>query len=156
MERETPPERQIDLLIPADLPTVPGDALRLEQVVHNLLANARKYSPEDSLITVRVEAAPDAVCFSVQDEGMGIPPDEQERIFDRFHRAANIDPNVAGLGLGLHIAGEIVRAHGGRLSVESRPGAGSTFRVILVREQTPAVRAAASNPVATARRSNHG
>ena len=87
----------------------------------NLLDNALKYSPPDTPIHVAVSAADRTVQIAVRDEGMGIPEADQQHIFDRFHRAANVDRNIAGLGLGLYIASEIARAHGGTLDVASTP-----------------------------------
>ena len=110
---------------------VHADAERLEQVLVNLLENAQKYSSVETKILVRVSADAGSVSIAVEDKGVGIPPEERERIFERFPRAGNIDQNIAGLGLGLHIAVEIVRAHEGTLTVDSTPGAGSTFTVTL-------------------------
>ena len=133
LTRAAEPGRSIELLLPDTSPILMGDADRLELVFINLLENARKYSPADTTIHVRLEARDETVTVSVRDEGVGIPPEEQARIFERFRRASNIDPGIAGMGLGLYIAHEIVRAHGGQLGVESTPGAGSTFRVTLPR-----------------------
>jgi signal transduction histidine kinase len=71
------------------------------------------------------------VCVTVSDHGIGIPPDEINRVFERFHRAPNIDQGISGLGLGLYIAREIVRAHGGEIIAASEPGVGSAFTVTL-------------------------
>lgn len=113
---------------------VRGDAERLDQVLVNLLQNARKYSAEGRPVTIHIEGGGERVRVSVRDEGIGIPPEERERIFEPFHRGGNVDPAVAGLGLGLYIAAEIARAHGGALDVESEPGAGSRFTLSLPRE----------------------
>lgn len=131
LERAAEPGRVIDLSLPETRPVIMADPGRLEQVLVNLLENARKYSPREKPIRVCVSPGEDTVAVAVRDEGVGIPLDEQQRIFDRFHRAGNRDAGVAGLGLGLYIAHELARAHGGRLTVESAPGAGSTFTVIL-------------------------
>jgi signal transduction histidine kinase len=130
-ERAADPERTITLTLPdADI-TLEADAARLEQVALNLVENARKYSPADSPVHVLVSATCDTLTIAVEDKGTGVPPEEREHIFERFHRAANVDKGVSGLGLGLHIAREIVRAHGGTLTVDSAPGEGSTFTAIL-------------------------
>jgi PAS domain S-box-containing protein len=130
-ERAGEPPHPIEFSSAGTEVTVHADADRLEQVLVNLIQNARKYSPPGSPIRVGLQADADAVTIAVQDRGIGVPEDEQERIFQPFQRASNVDRGISGLGLGLHIAAEIVRAHGGVLAVASRPGAGSTFSVRL-------------------------
>jgi signal transduction histidine kinase len=103
------------------------DRFRMEQVVTNLLSNAAKYGANKP-IEIRVEKAQDRVRIIVRDEGMGIPKEKQEKIFERYERAVN-STNISGLGLGLYISREIVRAHYGTIRVESEPGHGSTFTV---------------------------
>ncbi len=132
-ERGVEPPHPIDFAGAGAELEILADPDRIEQVLVNLLQNARKYSPAGSPIGVRVLAEPQWVTIAVEDRGIGVPEAEQEQIFKPFQRASNIDRGVSGLGLGLHIAAEIVRAHGGAISVESRPGAGSTFRVRLPR-----------------------
>jgi signal transduction histidine kinase len=107
--------------------TVEGcwDRLRLEQVLMNLLSNACKYGRKRP-IRVRVEVAQGLARLSVQDEGYGIAPEDQERIFQRFQRA-EATRHIQGLGLGLWICRQIAEAHGGTLRVESELGKGSTF-----------------------------
>jgi PAS domain S-box-containing protein len=108
------------------------DPLRLAQVLENLLSNAIKYSPNGGEIVVRVESAGAAARVSVTDQGMGIPPEELPRLFQRFTRTAAAQASKAsGLGLGLYIAKMFVEAHGGRIEVVSTPGRGSTFAVTL-------------------------
>jgi signal transduction histidine kinase len=131
MERGAMPPRDIRVEMPDPGLVVEADPARLEQVLINLLENARKYSPEDRPIHVRVTSADQTVQIAVRDEGIGIPPQDLDQIFERFHRAGNVDDSVSGLGLGLYITHEIVRAHGGELQVESQPGEGSTFTVVL-------------------------
>jgi signal transduction histidine kinase len=110
--------------------TASVDALRFDQVVTNLLENALKYSPRESTVRVRVWQADDQVRLSVTDQGIGIPSEDQPLVFERFHRARNVDDRrFAGMGLGLYIARSIVVEHGGRIWVESTRGAGSTFQV---------------------------
>ncbi len=108
-----------------------GDAARLEQVLTSLLDNARKYSPAGSSVTVRVECLQSGTeaLLSVRDQGIGIPPEHQPRLFQRWFRATPSGSNYAGPGLGLYISHEIITRHGGRLWVESSgiPGEGSTF-----------------------------
>ncbi|HEV2439259.1 MAG TPA: ATP-binding protein [bacterium] len=121
--------------------TVTADGDRLLQVFTNLIDNAIKFTPEGG--TVDVGARPDGgdAVVSVADSGRGIPLDDLPRIFDRFYRVERSRSREAGgTGLGLAIAKHIVEAHGGRITVTSRPGAGSTFSVTLplAREGTPA------------------
>ena len=110
-----------------DLPVVIGDAERLVQVVINLISNAVKFSP-GGRVTVTVDRDGDAVVAAVTDTGRGIPEGDLERIFEPFRQASDTMPGgPLGTGLGLPIARQIVRAHGGDLLVRSAPGAGSTF-----------------------------
>jgi signal transduction histidine kinase len=110
------------------LPPVLGDPDRIEQVVVNLLDNAIKYSPRGGRIVIRVTpGAGGAVCVSVEDEGIGIPAAELERIGERFYRADKARSRAqGGSGLGLAIARALVEAHGGRLWLESQEGRGTT------------------------------
>jgi PAS domain S-box-containing protein len=110
------------------LPVVSGDSDKVRQVLANLVDNAVKYSPDGGAVDVRIEAQEGRVRFSVRDEGLGIPPSEQARIFEKFYR---LDPNltrgVGGTGLGLYICRELVRRMGGRIWVASSADRGSTF-----------------------------
>jgi len=132
----TEPARPVEVFASEPDAFVRGDAMGLEQVLVNLVENARKYSPAASPIELRITADAQTVTVAVRDQGIGIPHDEQARIFERLHRAGNVGASVSGFGLGLHIAREIVAAHGGTLTVESTPGAGSTFRMTLPRIAT--------------------
>ena len=105
------------------------DRFRLEQVISNLLSNAIKYG-RGKPITLRVSAAEDTARLSVRDEGIGIAGTDVTRIFGRFERAVS-SRHYGGLGLGLYIAHEIVEAHSGCILVQSDPGHGSTFTVLL-------------------------
>jgi len=113
---------------------VQTDPSRLRQVVVNLLDNAVKYSPRGGRIEVRAAERDGSVAIEVADQGLGIPEEAQERIFEKFVR---LDPEmrrgVGGSGLGLYISQELVERMGGRLRVESRPGHGSTFTIQLPR-----------------------
>jgi signal transduction histidine kinase len=118
------------------------DATRFEQVLMNLIENALKYSAHDSPVTVSVWSENGEPRLSVRDVGIGIPVDDQPLVFDRFHRARNVDDRrFAGMGLGLYIARGIVEQHGGRIWLESTPGSGSTFFVALPGAVGPATRA---------------
>ena len=113
---------------PPDLPLVRGDSERLRQVLDNLLSNAIKYSPQGGLIKVGGWADEDWVYVYVSDEGIGIPREEQERIFERFYRAESaLTPRTRGAGLGLYLCKAVVEAHGGKIWVESEPGKGAKF-----------------------------
>jgi two-component system sensor histidine kinase/response regulator len=119
------PEAPIEVLIDVD---------RISQVVLNLLSNARKYSPEGAPVTLTLSRGTDTCTLSVQDDGVGIPLDQQPHIFERFYRVSSITNQTGssvGLGLGLYIAKKIVERHGGCIKVSSSPGKGSTFSVIL-------------------------
>ena len=117
--------------IPADLPDVQADPIRIPHVLSNLLSNALKYSPSGSVVKIGAEVSDTAVMFSVQDQGPGIPEHELSRVFQRFYRASH--QKVKGAGLGLAIAKEIIDAHGGNIGVKSLPGEGSTFQFTLKR-----------------------
>ena len=115
-----------------------GDHDQLVQVVTNLLANAINYTPPGGQVTVRTRTENDRICLCISDTGMGISPQEQEQIFDRFFRGERATAaGIPGTGLGLSIVKEIVELHGGQIQVQSQPGQGSTFRVWLPRAQEP-------------------
>jgi signal transduction histidine kinase len=116
-------------LAPAnDLPPVSADESKARQVLVNLIDNAVKYSPNGGRIELRLERQNGYVQIAVKDEGLGIPPSEQDHIFEKFYR---LDPDMArgvgGTGLGLYICRELAERMGGRVRVTSWPGAGSTF-----------------------------
>ena len=114
--------------------SVMGDPGRIEQVLDNLLANAVKYSAVDSEIRLSGRINGDEVHLAVSDQGAGIPPDEQVKLFERFYRRPeHRDARQPGLGLGLYITRELINAQGGRVWVESEVGRGSTFYVALPR-----------------------
>ncbi len=114
--------------LPAEPLVARVDAKRIEQVLRNLLDNAIKYSPGGGTITVQAYRDNLQIVVAVSDEGIGIPAEEWDRIFERFHRAENeVTRRLRGAGLGLAVCRGIVEAHGGRIWVESQPGAGSTF-----------------------------
>jgi signal transduction histidine kinase len=117
--------------IDPDLPLVTADADALVTVLLNLLDNAYKYTPAEQQVALRVGRDHDSVVFAVQDNGIGIAPREQRRIFRRFYRVDQRLAGAGGSGLGLSIVEGIVRAHGGRVHVQSAPGKGSTFAVHL-------------------------
>jgi signal transduction histidine kinase len=110
--------------------TEAGDATLLRQVVANLLSNAAKYSDIGTAIHLRLSSADGEATLCVRDEGVGVPPDELERIFDRFFRASTA-AGRPGTGIGLHLVRHFVELHGGRVSVDSAVGRGSTFTIRL-------------------------
>jgi PAS domain S-box-containing protein len=149
------PGRKVQVRAPAGPVFVHADPTRVEQVVTNLLSNALKYSLPETPLEVTVAAAGEQAIVSVRDEGEGIPPEEQERVFDRFHR---VDGGLArwkeGTGLGLYIAKRLVEAMGGKIWLVSSPAHGSTFSFSIPLgsrpEQSPAparVAAVSADPV---------
>ncbi len=129
--------REINLEVSADALVGNWDEDRLEQVLHNLLSNALKYSPQDTSVNVRLQRRDDEALVSIKDRGPGLSAEEQAHIFDRFYRLSrNEKSRVEGLGLGLYIAYQIINRSGGRLWVESKPGEGSTFSFALPLKET--------------------
>jgi signal transduction histidine kinase len=120
---------------PPDFPVVRGDEARLEQVLSNLLTNAIKYSPQGGTISVTGHVWPDRVVTTVSDQGIGIAPAEQTRVFDAFYRVDDAPTRrTQGTGLGLYLAKAVVQAHGGHIWVESEPGQGAAFSYSLPRD----------------------
>jgi two-component system phosphate regulon sensor histidine kinase PhoR len=128
------------------------DADAIEQAVLNLLTNAMKYSGQERTIDLGVRHDGAVVVIDVTDHGIGIPADEQPRIFEKFYRASTPENNhIPGTGLGLTLVEHILRGHGGRVGVRSTPGAGSTFSLVLpVNPDVPAAGAAAAVAARTA------
>ena len=112
------------------------DGLLIEQVLINLVENAVKYAPRGTPIEIGAVAEPQAVIVSVADRGPGIPHGEEERIFEKFHRAVP-DDAAGGVGLGLTISQGIVTAHGGRMWAENRADGGAVIRFTIPLEGTP-------------------
>jgi PAS domain S-box-containing protein len=112
--------------------TIHGDALRLDQVLLNLIQNAIKYSPDGGTVRVAVARHGAMARVDVADQGIGIPQAELPYIFERFHRGANVDERqISGLGIGLYIVNELVTLHSGTIEVVSQEGQGSTFTIAL-------------------------
>jgi two-component system CheB/CheR fusion protein len=113
---------------PSDIPLVHADKDRIGQVITNFISNAVKYSPRKSKVFISSEDALDGVIVRVRDSGMGITPEDQERIFQQYYRVNTEEVlRNEGLGIGLYISSEIIKQHGGNIGVESIAGEGSTF-----------------------------
>ena len=110
-----------------------GDAGRLSQVLGNLMSNALRHTPPGGTIAVTAEAAPQGARLAISDTGEGIPSEDLPYVFDRFWRGDRSRSHArgAGSGLGLAIARQLVQAHGGTIQVESQPGRGTAFTILL-------------------------
>jgi len=129
--------RAIELIadLPAELPPVAGNPIRLRQMINNLVDNAIKYTRENGRIEVTTRGEQGQLILQVSDTGVGIPLTEQPYIFNKFFRASNVEDG-SGSGLGLSIVKSIVEVHNGRIWVDSTPGKGSTFTVVLPAAQS--------------------
>ncbi|MBI2939197.1 MAG: GAF domain-containing protein [Chloroflexi bacterium] len=126
------PRHRLMVETPPVLPVVIADRRRLERVVENLVSNAIRYSPDGGTVTVRAVTEGRKVVIEVEDQGIGIPPEEVPRIFGRFYRVRSpTTAGIAGTGLGLAIVKRLVQAHGGTIDVRSEVGRGSVFRIAL-------------------------
>jgi signal transduction histidine kinase len=122
----------VDVRLPSDLPEVPMDAEAVGQALGNLIDNAIKYSGERKSLRIEVAVQEEYLALSVTDEGIGIPREEQARIFEKFYRVGRSETQARrGSGVGLALVRHVALAHGGRVTVESRPGAGSRFTIWL-------------------------
>ena len=141
VERQSPKHRFV-VDLPAKLPPVSADQLRLERVLHNLLENSVKYSPKDTEITVSARHEAGRLVVSITDRGPGISKEDQSRLFKPFQQLGDpVLDHTKGAGLGLLVCRRLVEAHGGRIWIESEPGQGATFRFTI--EAGPAHRPAA-------------
>ncbi len=126
----------LNMHLPAEPVLTWADGERMNQVVTNLLTNAIKYTPEGGHISVALQSTPDSFIIEVSDNGIGIPADQIPLLFSKYKRVSDgRTRNIQGTGLGLLIVKEIVKAHGGEITVESEPGRGSTFHVTLPRKR---------------------
>jgi len=125
-------EHELKYMGSSQLPQVYGDQDRIHQVIKNLLSNAIKYSPAGGPVEVETGVEGKYVTIAVTDYGIGIPPDELPHIFERFRRVENKElSGITGTGLGLAIVKHLVELHGGKITVRSEPGQGSTFTVFI-------------------------
>jgi two-component system sensor histidine kinase KdpD len=137
-------DRPVQVAVAPDLPLLSVDPLLFEQVLVNLLENVAKYTPPQAGVEIEGRAESGHIVVEVRDRGPGIPRGDEQRVFEKFYRAANT--TIAGAGLGLAICKGIVEAHGGSIGVENRAGGGATFRITIPRgedapsaEPSPAV-----------------
>jgi signal transduction histidine kinase len=113
------------------------DDRKLFQVMENLLGNAAKFSPKGSLIEVKCEVLEQEIRVAVRDEGIGMTPEQAQRVFDKFYRADASNTAKGGLGLGMAIVQNIIQAHQGRVWVDSSPGAGTTVTFAIPSPECP-------------------
>lgn len=119
-----------------DFPAMQADEMRLRQVIDNLLSNAIKYSPAGGVISVEGVFDAHSVTICISDQGVGLAPEDQERVFDRFYRVdGKLSRKTQGTGLGLFLSKAIIEAHGGSIWVESKLGIGSRFYFRLPRHR---------------------
>jgi two-component system sensor histidine kinase KdpD len=128
--------RPVRTALPDDAPLVKLDAVLIEQVLVNIVENALKYTPAGTAIEISAEFAPSSVTVTVADEGPGIPPGLEDKLFDKFYRASP-ERAQSGVGLGLTICRAIVEAHGGTIRAENRVPRGAAFSFTLPRDETP-------------------
>lgn len=143
--RATAQNRILSVHLPPDLPTIAADRSSLSEVFSNLIDNAIKYSNEGGVINVTADAKGDFVEVSVEDHGIGMPPDVVGNLFHKFYRSHRSRETVAGTGIGLYVSKAIVESHGGTISVRSTDGQGSTFTVSLPKYSVLADKLAADN-----------
>jgi two-component system sensor histidine kinase KdpD len=143
--RERLGARAVQVALPRELPMVQVDGVLIEQVLANLVENALKYTPPESPILISAAADDAAVVVSVEDRGPGLPPGDEERVFDKFYQGAP-ERSQSGVGLGLTICRALVEAHGGRIWAENAPGGGAVFRFTLpLTGEPPTIDAAAGD-----------
>jgi len=119
--------------IPDDMPDIAADPYRLAQAIENLVSNAIKYTPRGGAVSISANFDEKLIDVMVRDNGMGISEEEREKIFAPFYRGAQKRRIKQGMGLGLSIAQDIVLAHGGEIHLESQPGKGSQFTIVIPR-----------------------
>ncbi|HMS55630.1 MAG TPA: ATP-binding protein, partial [Fimbriimonadaceae bacterium] len=129
IQKQATHKHEIQLHVEGAIPNIVGDEDKLDQILTNLLNNAIKYSPNGGIITVHARQDGDEILMGVQDQGMGIPKDHVNKVFEKFHRVNNEDNRkIYGTGLGLYLVKHLVEGvHFGRIWCESEVGVGSTF-----------------------------
>jgi len=127
LEREMAADSLVVVDLPANVPPVAADAGLIRLVIRQIVGNALKYARSGEPIVLRAHTAEEGVVISVTDHGPGIPPEEQQRIFEKYYRGREGRGQLTGMGMGLPIARQVVEAHHGRVWVESLPGEGATF-----------------------------
>jgi signal transduction histidine kinase len=110
---------------PIEIGTMVGDERRLKQALFNLISNALKFTPPGGTVTLGARRVGDELLLTVADTGVGVPPEDQQRIFDKFERG-NPQARQSGPGLGLSLVKSFIELHGGRVELDSRPGSGTT------------------------------
>jgi signal transduction histidine kinase len=123
-------KQSLNLSIIGELPTIVADRSRLEQVIVNLLSNASKYSPGKSNIFVTASIKDTNLLLEVKDQGEGIAQENKKKIFRAYHRVSK-NENISGTGLGLYVANNIIKAHGGKIWFTSQSGKGSSFKILI-------------------------
>jgi len=125
------PDNPLDVDLPASLPALPFDRVRMEQVLNNLLNNAVKFSDEGGRVCLSAKSQGGQIEVIVADRGIGMDSTTQTQVFDKFYRADNSATAKGGLGIGLTVVRQIVEAHGGTIRIDSRPDEGTAVHVLL-------------------------
>jgi signal transduction histidine kinase/DNA-binding response OmpR family regulator len=136
----------LNVSVPAELPMIQGNPLRLRQMITNLVGNAIKYTPDHGQINIALWPEEDLVVFQVSDNGIGIPAEDQPYVFDKFFRSERAVNDFEGTGLGLSIVKGIVEQHSGRIWLESKENEGTKFTVVLPQNQSQSERTARHEP----------
>ena len=121
-----------EINVPADIGEMDGDPVRLKQALFNLVNNAIRFTPSGGRVVIFVESLPDSIVIRVSDNGIGIPDDEQELVFDRFRKGSNATASQ-GVGLGLSLVRDVIDLHGGRVILDSHLGEGTTVSLYIPR-----------------------
>jgi two-component system sensor histidine kinase KdpD len=139
-------DRPVRVEMPPDMLWVNADAVLVEQALVNLLENACRYTPAGTPIEITARPHGNKTVLEVADHGPGLPPGEEQRIFEKFQRGAGMKPDSRGAGLGLAICRAIMDAHGGRISARNRDGGGAVFRLEFVADSPPPVEVHTGEP----------